>query len=262
VRFAPFATLALAAAGLAGAWACAPRARMCTTGADCGPARACVSGRCQTEAVDGGAPAIQFARRLVLSPVDVAYVRAGDAAGAGLPAIFTLGRERDGGAVLLLRFSAPVTAGAQVVEAYVLLERAPTVDADAVPVGLHAARVVEPWDSRSVTWPTLPLLEETRAPSTWVRAEGPSVVRLDVRDLVRRWSARDPRDRGLAIVSESTTPTGVAFTMARGAERDVAPPTTSFGTIAPGAGERASSADVAPSIAGQGSLPRLELYLK
>jgi hypothetical protein len=238
---------------------------MCSTSGECGSGRACVSGRCQSEVVDGGAPAIQFARRVVVAPVDIAYVRRGDAAGSALPPIFTLGRERDGDAVLLLRFSVPLATSAQVVEAYVLLERATSVDLDPTPVALHATRIVDAWDSRTISWGALPRLEETRSPSTIVRAEGPSIVRIDVRDLVRRWPARDPRDRGIGIVAESSTPTGVAFALVEGAEKDL-PPASGLGALgtsaAASASDRGAGAEMAQAIAWQYTMPRLELYLK
>jgi hypothetical protein len=255
--------IAAAAVAVAGAWACSPRARMCTTSGDCGPARVCVSGRCQTEVADGGAPAIQFARRLVLPPVDLAYVRRGDSHGAALPTIFTLGRERDGDAVLLLRFSLPLTAASQVVEAYVLLERATAVETDPAPIALHAARVADGWDSRSVSWGALPRIEETRSPSTIVREGGPAVVRVDVRDIVRRWAIHDPRDHGIALVAESTTPTGAAFVLVQGAEKEqalMAPP--GGGVLGASASDRATGGDLGHAGSGQATMPRLEVYVK
>ena len=57
-----------------------------------------------------------------------------------------------------------------------------------------------------------------RSPETFVSGlSSRPLVRVDVRDLVRKWRARDPRDNGLAIVAEQTSATGMAFALAPGA---------------------------------------------
>src|SRR5262245_12820756 len=115
------AVISLTCAGIWAAAACMPRPRMCSTSGDCGPSRACVAGRCQIELVDAGAtPEIQTTRRIVLAPVDIAYLRRGEGPSPALPTVFAMGRQRDGDAILLLKFAAPLTPKAKVVEAYVL----------------------------------------------------------------------------------------------------------------------------------------------
>jgi hypothetical protein len=189
-----------------------PRMRMCDPLVPCQAQKSCVAGRCQP---DGPAPPlIQTTRRLLLQPVEAAYLRRGDSpSGGALPPLFPLGR--DGDDALLLRFSAPLAPDAAVVEAYVLLERSDAVDADPVPIALHAERIVEPWDARAVSWATQPRLEETRSPSTLVPPAGPPLVRIDVRALVQRWRTHDPGDQGIAIVAENASPTGIAFASGR-----------------------------------------------
>jgi hypothetical protein len=207
---------------------------MCAASSECGPTRACVAGRCQVDSADAGAtPEIQTTRRLVLAPVDIAYLRRGDAARPELPTAFTLGRRGDGDAVLLLKFSAPLAEKSKVVEAYVLLDHAQAAEDDPVPIFVHAARVVDPWDSHTTAWASLPRLEEARLPSAPVRANGPRQVRVDVRELVKRWPTHDRAENGIAIVAEGASTTGIAFSL-----------------VAPGPASE------------QLSLPRLELYVK
>ena len=200
--FAGFASVAGLAVG------CAPRARMCTASTECAALSACVAGRCQSENATVK-PAIDAARRLVLRPVDVAYLRRGDeASGGALPPLFALGRDS---AVLMMRFSVALPSTVNIVEAYVVLRRSDAVDDDPAPVSLHATRIVEGWQGRSVSWPRQPRVVDTRAPATLVEPGGPSLVRLDVRDLVRRWARHDERDQGIAVVADNETRTGTTF---------------------------------------------------
>lgn len=211
--------------GLVLAWAgagCAARPRMCTASSECATKLACVAGRCQPQ---GAAvkPAVDAARRLVVRPADVACVRRGaTASGGGLPAVVSLGRDS---AMLLLRFRVPLAPTVNVVEAYVVLRRSEAVDDDPEPISLHAARVAEPWDSRSIAWGRQPRVVDGRSPTTLVEPGGPSLVRIDVRDLVRRWPRRDPADQGLAILAADETPTGATFAL-RAAGVDPGPSST------------------------------------
>jgi hypothetical protein len=223
---------------------CAARPHMCGGAAECGAGSACAAGRCLP---DGGTPAIDTARRLLFDPVDVAYLRRGegrgDERGGAVPSIFVLGREADGDARLLLRFAVPLPKDARVLEAYVLLEPTDAVDADPIAIGIHAARIAEPWDPRALSWGRQPRVDDVRAPTTQVTGTAGlrPFVRVDVRDLVLRWRARDPSDQGIALVAENQSPTGVAFTL--------------VGTTHERGGEEPSRARVTAG-------PRLELYLK
>jgi hypothetical protein len=217
--------------------ACAPRPRMCTASTECAAQSACVAGRCQPDRPNVK-PAIDTARRLVVRPVDLGYAsRRGGA--EGVPPLFTLGRDS---AVLFLRFAVTLPATANVIEAYVVLHRSDAVDDDPAPISLHATRIVDDWQGRSISWGTQPRQSETRAPSTLVEPSGPALVRLDVRDLVRQWPKHDPRDHGIAVVADNESRTGTTFALlASGAERSAV-------------AERTSSA---PDLE-----PYLELYLR
>ncbi len=184
-------------------------------------------------------PAIDAARRLVVHPTDVAYLRRGEAAAGGaLPPLFTLGRDS---AVLMMRFSVPLPVGANVIEAYVVLRRSDAVDDDPAPISLHATRIVEGWEQRSVSWSRQPRVVEVRTPGTLVEPGGPSLVRIDVRDLVRQWPKHDPRDQGVAIVAASDSQRGTTFAF------------RAVGVVGTADSRSSSAADVEPY---------LELYLR
>jgi hypothetical protein len=181
---------------------------MCAQESDCGAQASCVAGRCVAH---GATPAIDTARRLLFAPVDVGYVRRGDAATD--PPIATLGRAGEPAAAFL-RFAAPLPAEASVLEAYLLLERAVDVDVDPAPIALHAARVVTPWDGRSLSWATQPRVEEVGSPVTRVVGGAGRFVRIDVREIVQRWRRRGRDELGVAVLSEGESPTGFAFALA------------------------------------------------
>jgi hypothetical protein len=111
----------------------------------------------------------------------------------------------------MMRFSVPLPATATVVEAYVVLRRSDAVDDDPAPISLHATRIVDGWDPRSISWAQQPRVVDSRAPATLVEPGGPPLVRLDVRDLVRQWPKHDPRDQGIAVAADNDTRTGTTF---------------------------------------------------
>jgi hypothetical protein len=214
---------------------------MCAQESDCGAQASCIAGRCVAH---GATPAIDNARRLAFAPVDVAVVRRGENTRDAVTAL--LGRAGDDGSLVLLRFAATLPPEANVLEAYVVLERAADVDADPVPITVHAARVVDRWDGRSVTWGNQPRLEEVSAPLTRVSPSSGELVRIDVREIVRRWRAREHDDFGLAVVAEGSSPTGIAFALVPGTSaRDRLDPVL-------------ASSEPRPARVG----PRLELYVK
>ena len=200
------------------------------------PPTVCASeGGCLAPSSSAAPSPLAQTRRLLYEPVDVAFVRR-HAGPEGTPALVTLGS--GDGALLLLRFSLDLPPEPQIVEAFVLLERAMNVDAEPVPIALHAARVVEAWDGRWVTWAHQPRLDELGGPITRVEPAGGSLVRVDVRDLVQRWRKRGRDEFGIAVESAAPRRAGVTFALAPG-------PASSEGE---------------GSVAYQG--PRLELYVK
>jgi hypothetical protein len=184
--------------------ACVRSPRMCVADVGCGANASCVAGRCLSR---GAVAAIATARRLLVEPVDVAYLRPGGATEtAGLA---TLGR--GDGALVLLRFSAPLPPETSVVEAYLLMDRAADVEADPVPITLHVERVVDPWQGASASWARQPRLAEVGASETRVLPSSGGFVRLEVRSVVERWRRRAKDEMGLAVVAAGRSATGLAF---------------------------------------------------
>src|SRR5580692_784056 len=139
-------------------FACVQRDRLCASTTECGKTSACIAGRCQPTLKDDAGrpipPAISSpqVRRVVVSPTDIAYVSAhGEGNPSDLPPVLMLGRAGDD-AALLLRFAVPITDDETVVEAYVLLDRADVVETDPKPISLHAARIIDAWDGRSISY--------------------------------------------------------------------------------------------------------------
>ncbi len=247
----------IVAAAVAATAGCTQRARMCNAPTECGSSQGCVAGRCLP---DGGVPAIQSARRLVYAPVDLAFIRRGDEpTGGAPPPIAPLGRASDGAALLLLRFDVALAKDANVLEAYLDLERTSAVDVDPTPISLHAARIVGPWDGRSISWALQPRIEESRGASTTVAPAAGRLVRVDVRDLVLRWRLHERADHGIAIIADSTSPTGMAFALSPVEENDDSNELSAKSAPVFG-GSREPSRDAERTREATG--PRLELYVK
>ena len=245
--------MSLAVVALVG---CAPRPRMCTATSECTTQSACVAGRCQPDKPNVK-PAIDAARRLVVAPVDLAYLRRGSSTlaggtGAALPPLFALGKDS---AVLMMRFSVALPTTANIVEAYVVLRRSDAVDDDPTPISLHATRIVDGWEPRSISWALQPRVVEARTPATVVEPGGPSLVRLDVREIVKQWPRHDARDQGIAVVAENETRTGTTF-----ASRSVGAASSSAGSasdLVTGSQRSSSALGSAPDLE-----PYLELYVR
>jgi hypothetical protein len=186
--------------------ACIPRPEMCSQ-SECGAQSSCVAGRCVGQ---GAVVAISTARRLVVDPVAVACVRCGETSGR-IPATVRLGPAS--GAIVLLRFALDLPAEASVVEAYLDLERVDVGDVEPTPVALHAVRVTAPWDERTVTWASLPLLADVGAPVTRVRSASGARVRVDVQALVQRWRRRERDEFGIAVVGDGAGAAAMAFAL-------------------------------------------------
>jgi hypothetical protein len=226
---------------------------MCAAGGDCSATSSCVAGRC---VANGAAVAIGAARRVLYDPVAIGFVRRG--AEPGLPAIAALGRSD--GALALLRFSLPLPPEVSVIEAYLLLDRATNVDSDPAPIALHAVRIVDPWDERSLSWAVQPRVEEVGSPITRVLPSAGALVRLDVRAIVERWRRREGGDFGLAVVSDApdragANPSmGMAFALGAGGAGGGWGGARDRGEGGGGSGGTVGAAGP--------SGPRLELYLR
>ncbi|MGO8999933.1 MAG: DNRLRE domain-containing protein [Polyangiaceae bacterium] len=204
------------------------------------------------------------ARRVVVAPVaavrlapgDDGSVRQGEAA-----TVATLGRERDAGSMLLLRFSVDLSPETAILDAHVVLDQAPSVDSDPTPITLHAARIVEPWDPRSIAWGRAPRLDDARFPE--ITLDGARArVRIDVRSLVQRWRRHAPDDQGIAILAGRTSVTGMTFAFADGggAGGDERPVLSVRSPGPPSLFASSEPADVVAESSPRG--PRLELYVR
>jgi hypothetical protein len=211
----------------------------------------------------GATPAIDTARRLLFAPVDVGYVRRGS--DARDEAMATLGRTGESAAAFL-RFDAVISPEANVLEAYVLLERATAVEMDATPIALHAARVVSAWDGRTLSWARQPRVEEVGSPVTRVAPGSGPLVRVDVRELLQRWRRRGRDDFGIALLADTESATGVALALTPAdATRDRDPVLAERGstTLSPSALDpRVSPVSRVGDPRAQLTGPRLEVYVR
>lgn len=223
VRAATFVSCGLAAA-IALVAACVPRDRMCAVDDPCSQGLSCVSGRCVSpksavrlfEVDDAGSPVV---KRRVFAATDVAWLASSqgpeEAPPGSVPEVAGLGGPSRG--VLLLRFG-DVVVPPDLVEAYVILRRAPGTDPPSLPVVLGAHRIEEEWDPRTLVRSRPPRLTDVRGPETRVLPVSGDVVRIDVRALVAGWTKKRVNDQGVAIVADSETPSPlyVAVSPARG----------------------------------------------
>ncbi len=217
------ALAAWATASALSAASCVPSPRMCASEPDCGPGASCVAGRCLKY---GAVAALTTAHRWLYAPVDAAYVARGRGGTGGssteamaLPAVATFGR--GDGAIAFFRFSITLPPEANVLEAYLLLPRAPGVESDPDPIALHAVRVTDAWEGSSVTWVHPPRVVDLGAPVTRVAPATGLPVRLDVRAIVERWRRRPEGEFGIAVVTEGQSATGVAFALEPGPELEL-----------------------------------------
>jgi hypothetical protein len=246
VRNPALAAVALALVALA---ACAPHAAATATTTGAGTI-------VEVEALDKfGA---YRARRLVIEPVAAVRLAPGDAHGE-VPRVATLGRERDAGSILLLRFAIDLPPDAAIMGAYVVLDRVASVDPDPRAVPLHAARIVDPWDVRSIAWGRAPRLDDAHLPAT--RVDGArGTARIDVRSIVQRWRRHAPEDQGIAILADGASTTGMTFAFADGAPED-APPALSVRSPGPPSLYTTGDPAEGPSDPVPRG-PRLELYVR
>jgi hypothetical protein len=233
---------------------------MCAQESDCGAQASCVAGRCVAR---GATPAIDSARRLLFVPVDVGYARRSvDGRDA---AVATLGRAGESAAVFL-RFTVPLAPEVNLLEAYLVLERAIDVDSDPAAIPLHAARVITAWDGRSLSWARQPRVEDVGSPVTRVMPGAGPLVRIDVRELVQRWRRRGRDELGVAVLADGESPTGVAFALAPADTPHDRDDPVLGPQLAPSQSASLFEPRVAVSVAAEPRRqvvgPRLELYVK
>ena len=180
-----------------------------------------ISGKSAAPLSSASSSADPRVERIVVPADAIATVAAGDSdRGGAMPPVFILGRAGDN-ARLFLRFTVRLPKTGVLRSANLLLSRTTDVDMAPAAIELHAARVIDPWDARSISWPFQPRVEEVRAPHTTVLSAGAKIVRIDVRSIVRDWPLRDPSDQGIAVLADSASNTGTSFAYV---EADAHPP--------------------------------------
>jgi hypothetical protein len=206
---APMALLAapLLLAGCGGAAQVEPR--VCAEASVC-DAGYCVAGRCRPP---DALPSPLDARRLLLSPDDIAVLASGGGAPPGsLPEAVALGRASTGDVVLLLRFSASWQDDAEVASAFLVLDPVAGAQPSERRVPVEVARILEPWRSESATWGRQPRLSLPTV-AALVRRSPPRPLRLDVTSLVRDWARRREDDHGIAVLAPGDDAVGAAYSM-------------------------------------------------
>lgn len=189
----------IALAGLGAFAACVPPDRLCAADDPCGDGKACVTGRCVPakatarllEVDDAGSPLV---KRRIVTPTEVAWLTPESREGGGIPVTVGFGGASRG--VLLLRFT-DVVVPTDLVEAYVVLRRAPSVDPPMGPVRLKARAIQDEWGSATLSASRAPRLVDAPTPETRVLPAAGDVIRVDVRALVVAWAKG--REQGIAV---------------------------------------------------------------
>ncbi|MGH7326804.1 MAG: DNRLRE domain-containing protein, partial [Polyangiaceae bacterium] len=148
--------------------------------------------------------------RMVISADRIAAIASGESDPHGaIAGELVLGRA-DADRRLFFHFPVTLPENGALKSASLLLTRSAAVDMTGA-IELHAMRVIDPWDARSISWPLQPRIEEARAPHAIVTPAGAKIVRIDVAEIVKAWPAHDPSDRGLAVVADRSTASGASF---------------------------------------------------
>lgn len=200
---------------------CAPRDRMCAVDDPCSAGLTCVSGRCVSpknavrlfEVDDAGSPLV---KRRVVVPSDLAWLsgRETTAAEGSVPRTASFDATSRGS--LLLHFS-DLEIPSDMVEAYVVLRRAPDTDPPEGPVVLRALRIEDPWTSRTLSSVRPPRLVDLHGPETRVVGGASDVVRVDVKALLASFAKKKSHERGIAVVlgNEPSSPLYLALAPSR-----------------------------------------------
>jgi hypothetical protein len=191
--------------------ACSQRGTACA-GPTCGAGYECLANRC---AVAGDTPVPRDCERVVVSPVELAALVQGR---VGTGSAVTLGRGGDGADLVFARFGAAYKGRAEIAAAFLLLTPIDGVEPSPTDVPLEVWTVASRWSADSLARGVRPAQARPMSRG-FARSSPPTVVRLDVTDIVRGL-AQSRGDDGIAIVARSTDGPGVTLaTTAAGAPR-------------------------------------------
>ncbi len=198
------ASLALLGAALA----CARGPEPCASAGTCPEGQECLANRC---VVAGGDPVPADSQRLVVEPERMAVVSAKSEPRAGeIPPAVAFGSRADGAIALYLAFP-PVWRRAKHVEAaFLVLEPMPGTVPASDDVEVEAWRVQKSWEPDKLRYLAKPPLAPPMSAGI-ARSAPPSVLRIDVTDLVRYLKKHAANDHGLALVSGSDRGAGASF---------------------------------------------------
>jgi hypothetical protein len=112
--------------------------------------------------------------------------------------------EATGEILVLLRFAASYRDDAEIVRAFVVLDPLAGAPPAAGRTTLEVAAILEPWASSTATWGRRPRLAVPELAAIAGPGEGRR-VRLDVTELVRRWSKHRADDHGIAIFANTAS---------------------------------------------------------
>jgi hypothetical protein len=199
-------------------WSCAPSPTPCTTPGVCGSGEECLANRCVRLGSD---PVARDTRRLLLLPREVAVVSASGPKHTGsVPNAVTFGSAREGAAALYLAYEIDLREARAVDSAFLVLEPLPMSTLEPGQVEVEAWRVAERWDREAVTWLAQPAVAPPHAHGI-AQSSPPSVLRIDVSEIVRFWLRQPRQNRGLALKAPGGDGHGVSF--ATGASDGAAP---------------------------------------
>lgn len=127
------------------------------------------------------------------------------------PESFPFGR-RGARGTLFLRFRAPWADTAKVHAAYLVLHAVPGSPAVTRPVKVEVARIVEAWSPSHVSSARQPRLDVGGVEAS-LRAHADAPLRVEVTELVARWSQRARDEHGLALTSADDDPEGLTVSL-------------------------------------------------
>jgi hypothetical protein len=212
--------------------ACAPLPTPCFGQDACPVGEECLANRCSPV---GGEPVAPDSARQVAEVLDLAIVAEHFDFGASLPQELTLGAERLGTTLVLMRFEPVWRRLAGISQAFLLVDPLPEGRVSLHDVEVELWRIDGEWSTREVSWHAQPPLAHPAAQG--IARSGPLPLRMDVTRVIRYLMAHPRADHGLALRAPAGRGAGVRLASGMGGGH---PPRLEIYHLAPHA--RASSA--------------------
>lgn len=197
-----FAAVALAALG------CSRSPEPCASAGTCPEGQECLANRCVAA---GGEPVSSDSIRLTAEPSGMVVVKQnGEASPTTLPSSVAFGSERDGTTALYLRFPAVWRQARRIESAFLVLDPMPGTLPARGDVEVEAWRVREPWRDEELSYLGQPLLGPPSS-SGIARSAPPSVLRIDVTEIVSYLHAHPDSDHGIALKCRASAGGGASY---------------------------------------------------